>query len=177
MHPPLPRWHEEISFQATPEELDRMRKGIETSARIFLAAGATRAIPPCAETLIIESEKDLAGLPERFQKQKQLSGFGSSHPHGGCRMGMKADSSVVDPDFRVWGFDNLYVCDASVFPTSLGVNPQIPIMALADYALHRIAGIEPPDVVDEGPVAEARRRMGLGPEEPVVLRPLAEETA
>jgi choline dehydrogenase-like flavoprotein len=34
---------------------------------------------------------------------------------------------------------NLYVCDASVFPTSVGVNPQLTVMALADYASSRIA--------------------------------------
>jgi choline dehydrogenase-like flavoprotein len=84
-------------------------------------------------------------------------------------MGLKAAESVVDPEFRVWGFDNLFVCDASVFPTSLGVNPQVPIMALADYAALPIGGVEPPEVVEDGPVAEARRRLGLGPEDPVVL--------
>ena len=169
LHPPLPRWHEEIVFQTSPEELDRMRKGVEAIARIFLASGATRAFPPCAETLVLEKEADFAHLPSRFAKQKQLSGFGSSHPHGGCRMGVKAAESVVDPEFRVWGFDNLFVCDASVFPTSLGVNPQVPIMALADYAALPIGGVEPPERVEDGPVAEARRRLGLGPDEPVLL--------
>ena len=45
---------------------------------------------------------------------------------------------VVDPDFRVHGYRNLYVCDASVFPTSIGVNPQLTVMALADYAVSRV---------------------------------------
>jgi choline dehydrogenase-like flavoprotein len=45
---------------------------------------------------------------------------------------------VVGPDFRVHGFDNLYVCDASVFPSSLTVNPQLTVMALAHYAAARI---------------------------------------
>ncbi len=168
-HPPIPGWHEEITFKASAGELDRMRRGIEESARIFLAAGATKVFPPCAETLLIRSEDDLKHLPSRFRMQKQLTGFGSSHPHGGCRMGVDAKTSVVDPEFRVWGFDNLHVCDASVFPTSLAVNPQVPIMALADYAVHAIAGIEPPATVEDGPVAEARRRLGLAPDEPVLL--------
>ena len=44
---------------------------------------------------------------------------------------MSADpKGVVDPDFRVHGYRNLYVCDASVFPTSIGVNPQLTVMAL-----------------------------------------------
>ena len=168
-HPRLPRWHEEITFQATAQELDRMRRGIDETARIFLAAGATRVFPPCAETLIIENESDLAQLPSRFQTQKQLSGFGSSHPHGGCRMGVDAKKSVVDPEFRVWGFDNLFVCDASVFPSSLAVNPQVPIMAVADYAVSAIGGVEPPASIEDGPVAEARRRLGLPPDAPVLL--------
>jgi choline dehydrogenase-like flavoprotein len=45
----------------------------------------------------------------------------------------------VDPDFRVHGYSNLYVCDASVFPSSVTVNPQLTVMALADYAAPRIA--------------------------------------
>jgi choline dehydrogenase-like flavoprotein len=36
----------------------------------------------------------------------------------------------------VHGFANLFVADASVFPTSIGINPQLTIMALADYAWH-----------------------------------------
>ena len=48
-------------------------------------------------------------------------------------------TGVVDSQFKVYGFDNLYVCDASVFPTSLGLNPQITVMSLAYYAVPLIA--------------------------------------
>jgi choline dehydrogenase-like flavoprotein len=168
-HPRTSLWHEEIRFQATREELARMRNGIEAAARAFLAAGAVRVFPPCVDTLVIESEGDLAKLAGRFRKQKQLTGFGSSHPHGGCRMGVNRSTSVVDPGFRVWGFENLHVCDASVFPTSLRVNPQVPIMATADLAAGALLDETLPEIVDEGPVAEGRRRLGLGPTEPVVL--------
>ena len=39
-------------------------------------------------------------------------------------------TSCVDADGRVWGWANLHVADASVFPTSLGVNPQVTTMAV-----------------------------------------------
>jgi choline dehydrogenase-like flavoprotein len=43
---------------------------------------------------------------------------------------------VVDSHFRVHGYSNLYVCDASIFPTTIRVNPQLTIMAMADYFCH-----------------------------------------
>jgi len=39
----------------------------------------------------------------------------------------------------VHGYENLYVCDASVFPSSLTVNPQLTVMSLAHYAAEGIA--------------------------------------
>jgi choline dehydrogenase-like flavoprotein len=41
---------------------------------------------------------------------------------------------VVRSDFRVHGTDNLFVADASVFPTSVHINPQLTIMAMAGLA-------------------------------------------
>ena len=64
----------------------------------------------------------------------------SSHPQGGNPLSRHPANGVVDPSFRVHGSENLYVCDASVFPSSLGVNPQLTVMALAHYAAPHIAG-------------------------------------
>jgi choline dehydrogenase-like flavoprotein len=46
----------------------------------------------------------------------------------------------VDEHFRVNGFENLFVCDASVFPSPITVNPQLTVMALARYAADDVAG-------------------------------------
>lgn len=43
---------------------------------------------------------------------------------------------VVDSQFRVHGYENLYVCAASVFPTTIRINPQLTIMAMADCFSH-----------------------------------------
>ena len=53
-------------------------------------------------------------------------------------MGDNQDECVVDSDCKVFGFKNLYVCDASVFPTALGVNPQLTVMALATITANKI---------------------------------------
>ncbi len=55
-----------------------------------------------------------------------------AHLVGGARMGFTPDDSVVDRNHRVWGFDNLFVCDGSVLPTQGAANPALAIMALAD---------------------------------------------
>jgi choline dehydrogenase-like flavoprotein len=66
--------------------------------------------------------------------------FSSTHVFGTCRMGADPRSAVVDAGLRVHGFDNLYVCDASVFPSSGGGEaPSLTIQALALRAVDRMA--------------------------------------
>ncbi|WP_428378004.1 GMC family oxidoreductase [Lichenicoccus sp.] len=55
----------------------------------------------------------------------------SAHTIGTCRMGTDADQAVVDPFGRSFDIDNLWICDNSVFPTSLAANPALTIMALS----------------------------------------------
>jgi choline dehydrogenase-like flavoprotein len=55
-----------------------------------------------------------------------------AHLVGGCRMGFTPEESVVDSSHNVWGVDNLFVVDGSVFPTQGAANPALVIMALAD---------------------------------------------
>ncbi len=64
-----------------------------------------------------------------------------AHQVGTCRMGADPETSVVDPQGRSHDIGNLYICDNSIFPTSLAANPALTIMALslrcADRFLHR----------------------------------------
>lgn len=65
----------------------------------------------------------------------------TAHTLGTCRMGVDADSAVVDADCRSFDVANLWICDNSVFPSALAANPALPTMALAlrtaDRFLHR----------------------------------------
>jgi choline dehydrogenase-like flavoprotein len=61
-------------------------------------------------------------------------GFPKSKPSHQCgtnRMGADPKASVVDPNLKAHDLDNLYICDASVLPTSAAVNPSLTIAALA----------------------------------------------
>ena len=54
-----------------------------------------------------------------------------SHAYGTCRFGKDRASSVLDPTCRMWGFENLFVVDASVMPSGGSVNPSLTIAANA----------------------------------------------
>ena len=63
----------------------------------------------------------------------------TAHQMGGCRMGKDPKRSVVDSTLKFHGLDNLFVVDGSVFPTSLGVNPQESIMGISRWASQHVA--------------------------------------
>jgi choline dehydrogenase-like flavoprotein len=63
----------------------------------------------------------------------------TNHEIGGCRMGMDPKTSVVNEFCRAHDVPNLYVVDASVFPSSSEKNPTLTIMALATRTADHIA--------------------------------------
>jgi choline dehydrogenase-like flavoprotein len=108
-------------------------------ARIQLAAGAKSVHSLHYEPVVLESEKDLGKLDDAPWEALKVRVV-SAHLMGGCTMGKDPAKSVVDPHFRFHGLDNLFVVDGSVFPTALGVNPQLTIMALATRLAYSLLG-------------------------------------
>jgi hypothetical protein len=65
------------------------------------------------------------------------------HQVGTTRIARKAEDGVVDPDLRVWGTANLYVCSSSVFPTSGQANPTFLVGTLAIKLAQHLAVKQP----------------------------------
>jgi choline dehydrogenase-like flavoprotein len=63
----------------------------------------------------------------------------TAHQMGGAPMGEDPAMAIVDSRLRHHFVENLYVTDGSVFPTSLGVNPQISILGVASLAAAALA--------------------------------------
>jgi choline dehydrogenase-like flavoprotein len=80
------------------------------------------------------------------------------HPLGTARADARPAHGVVDGNLKVNGTENVYVADGSVVPSSIGVNPQITIMALATRLGFHLVGAPPPSGEPE-PEAIARPRI------------------
>ena len=62
----------------------------------------------------------------------------TAHILGGCVMGKDREEGVIDKDNRVFGYEQMYVCDGSMISANPGVNPSLTITALAERAMSRI---------------------------------------
>lgn len=62
----------------------------------------------------------------------------TAHILGGAVMGANANEGVIDETNQVFGHPGLYVCDGSMIPANLGVNPSLTITAMAEHAMSLI---------------------------------------
>lgn len=120
-----------LDYQLSSRDHARMRKGLATLARIYLAMGAREVVIPHQTGLRIRSEADVGRIMGLDLGPDRLAMF-SAHQMGTARMGSDLSYSVTDSWGRVHAYRNLFVADASLFPTSLGVNPQLTVATLGD---------------------------------------------
>jgi choline dehydrogenase-like flavoprotein len=98
-------------------------------AEVFFAADAREVFLPILGSHGVTPDA-LASLDLSRIATSRLE-CSSQHPLGTCRMGTSPYRSVVKPDGETWDVKDLYVVDGSVLPSSLGVNPQVSVMAVA----------------------------------------------
>jgi choline dehydrogenase-like flavoprotein len=127
-----------VAYSLAPKDVKTITSAIEIIAKMWFKLGATRLVTSFMNQPIVESESEIPGLVEGIKKDPGRLIMVSAHPQGGNRMGDDPATCVVDSQCKVHGFKNLYVCDASVFPTALGVNPQLTVMSLATITADRI---------------------------------------
>ncbi len=126
-----------ITYVLNDHDVARLKRGVEILARVFFAAGAKTVMPGVHGFDELRNEADLT----RFRRARlhardfDLSAY---HPLGTARMGLDRRSSVVGPDHQAHDVPDLYVTDGSAVPSSLAVNPQMTIMAMATRAAEHI---------------------------------------
>jgi choline dehydrogenase-like flavoprotein len=114
-------------YRQNAEDAARMLRAIRHMAELLFASGARRVLLPLVHPHAIDSPTQIDDL------RGPLSEVLTIHPMGTCRMG-----SVTDARGRVNGLSGVHVVDASLMPSSIGVNPQLTIMALAARAAQHL---------------------------------------
>jgi choline dehydrogenase-like flavoprotein len=146
----------EIRYDMEAEDVATFKRGVELLCELYWAAGA-RALYSPVEGVGELRDGDLAPLRERRVRARDIT-LMAFHPLGTARADARPAHGVVDQDLKLYGCEGVYVADASVIPSSIGVNPQLTIMALATRLAYHMLGREPPHDEPE-PEAYAQPRI------------------
>jgi choline dehydrogenase-like flavoprotein len=115
-------------YKLTRDDAVRLTFGIARAAEIHFAAGATEVYPNISRVGKLTPDR-LADFEAMSFKPSELR-LEAFHPMGTARIAGEGDG-VCAPDGSVHGLNDLYVADASLFPTSVGVNPMMTVIAFA----------------------------------------------
>jgi choline dehydrogenase-like flavoprotein len=129
----------ELDYPLTPFVLDGARRALLSMAELQFAAGAQQVsvgheLAP-RYTSWAEARDSIAKLP----MQPLLTKVVSAHAMGGCGLAADASRGVVRPDGVHWQLENLSVHDGSLFPTSIGANPQLSVYGLVNKLATQLA--------------------------------------
>jgi cholesterol oxidase len=116
-------------------EFIRGRRGLKTRVT---GKEIPSAFIPEAEPIADEFARLAKGKPLVLAHETLLGTPTTAHIFGGAVMGRSPKDGVIDSQNRIFGYQNLYVCDGSVVSANPGVNPSLTIAAIAERAMSLI---------------------------------------
>jgi cholesterol oxidase len=93
---------------------------------------------PVANEAAKRIAKKIDGIPQSGVTEALLNIPTTAHILGGAVIGADPSTGVVDRHLKVFGYDNLMVCDGAAIPANVGVNPSLSITALAEWAMSHV---------------------------------------
>ncbi|GLK87089.1 GMC family oxidoreductase [Pseudomonas turukhanskensis] len=128
-----------LDYQMTDYTWDGIRRSFHTMAEIQFAAGAKSVLPLHTDAeyvkTLAEAKSQLDGLSLEIYRTR----LGSAHVMGGCAMGEDPTQAVTDSLGRHHQLRNLSIHDGSLFPTSIGANPQLSVYGLTAQLATQLA--------------------------------------
>lgn len=123
-----------VRYDVTDADQNKFIRAAALMSELYFAAGATEVYTPFHHLPVIHSPDHIQKLYAHPPRVEDTEYF-TAHIMGTCRMHGHPRGGVVDPQGQAWDLPGLYIADAATLPGTIGVNPQVTIMAIA----HRIA--------------------------------------
>lgn len=130
-----------LDYRLHKYDAKHLGQGMAESFRIHREAGATEIIAPHNQLLSYKRGEDFETFLTKLKKLGFPSngvGLFSAHQMSTCRIAASPALGAVKPTGETYEIANLYVADASVFPTAVGVNPMLTIMGIAHLIAQEI---------------------------------------
>jgi len=118
-----------VQYKMTKAEMENLALGLRKLCELLLQAGAKSIFTSIPGSIPIRSVADLSAIPRTIRKTP--ANLMTIHLFSSCPMGENEEKCGANSYGKVYQSRSLYINDASLLPTSLGVNPQGTIMALA----------------------------------------------
>ncbi|WP_433935115.1 GMC family oxidoreductase N-terminal domain-containing protein [Sorangium cellulosum] len=127
-----------VTYAMAPRDLARLRRAITILSEMAIAAGAREVYTALLGAPPITS-MDAARAAERAPVDARRIECMAFHPLGSARVANDPRRGIVDQSGECFELPGLFVADGSILPTSIGVNSQVPIMAMATRIAWRMA--------------------------------------
>jgi len=121
-----------LDYPLTGFVMEGARRALLAMAELQFAAGARQVLPVHERSRPMGSWAQAQAAIGQLPMKPLLAKVVSAHVMGGCGLGGSEALGVVRPDGVHWQVENLSVHDGSLFPTSVGANPQLSIYGLAN---------------------------------------------
>ncbi|OGG95265.1 MAG: hypothetical protein A2527_08835 [Candidatus Lambdaproteobacteria bacterium RIFOXYD2_FULL_50_16] len=120
-----------LDYPITPTLWESFFAAYEAMGEIQFAAGAQAVLPIHEQAKTYKTMGELKTGLAGLERAPLMARLASAHVMGGCALSPRPETGVINLDGRHHQLENLWVADGSVLPTSLGVNPQMTVFALA----------------------------------------------
>ncbi|KVV01321.1 MULTISPECIES: GMC family oxidoreductase [unclassified Pseudomonas] len=119
-----------LDYSLTPYVWEGLKRAYHSMAEIQFAAGASAVMPLHSDARYVNNLSETRELIDSLSLELYRTRLASAHVMGGCAMGENPHMAVTDSLGRHHQLRNVSVHDGSLFPSSIGANPQLSVYGL-----------------------------------------------